>query len=374
MPSLINAFDPQDPAPDRPSASLLNRAPSIDAAQAPTPADAATFNVQAASDWIAQQRAISEARGLWGPDGPTPAGARDAGMQAAGALALATTGPVERPAGGFVAYHGSPHDFDAFDSSKIGTGEGYQTFGHGLYLADAEKTAQTYRDRLSDVNQFTNDQGPIVPKTAAEKTALAKFTELHADLGSPEEAMGRAYDYLKGAPLKALENWWSHGGITPDSAGHMYEVQVNADPARFLDWDKKVSQQPPEVQAALAPHVQNSINQGMTIGSDPLDFTGEEAYGAGQSVMPSFAYGPGGEDSSAAEMSATLNKAGIPGIRFLDAASRGSGTGTKNTVVFDPSILSIMRKYVVPAAMLSGTGHGLALGGSDSDSGDRTQQ
>ena len=31
-----------------------------------------------------------------------------------------------------IVYHGSPHQFDAFDSSKIGTGEGAQAYGHGL--------------------------------------------------------------------------------------------------------------------------------------------------------------------------------------------------------------------------------------------------
>ena len=38
-------------------------------------------------------------------------------------------------------WHGSPHKFDKFDSSKIGTGEGTQAYGHGLYLADAPEVA-----------------------------------------------------------------------------------------------------------------------------------------------------------------------------------------------------------------------------------------
>jgi len=29
------------------------------------------------------------------------------------------------------AYHGSPHDFERFDASKIGTGEGAQAYWHG---------------------------------------------------------------------------------------------------------------------------------------------------------------------------------------------------------------------------------------------------
>jgi hypothetical protein len=47
------------------------------------------------------------------------------------------------------AYHGSPHDFDEFDMSKIGTGEGAQAYGHGLYFAESEDVARGYRDALS---------------------------------------------------------------------------------------------------------------------------------------------------------------------------------------------------------------------------------
>jgi hypothetical protein len=47
------------------------------------------------------------------------------------------------------AYHGSPHDFDAFDLSKIGTGEGAQAYGHGLYFAENPDVARGYRDTLS---------------------------------------------------------------------------------------------------------------------------------------------------------------------------------------------------------------------------------
>lgn len=47
---------------------------------------------------------------------------------------------------GIIAYHGSPHSFDKFDLSKIGTGEGAQAYGHGLYFAESEPVARSYRD------------------------------------------------------------------------------------------------------------------------------------------------------------------------------------------------------------------------------------
>ena len=43
------------------------------------------------------------------------------------------------------AYHGSPHDFDKFSTENIGTGEGAQAYGHGLYFAEREGTAEAYK-------------------------------------------------------------------------------------------------------------------------------------------------------------------------------------------------------------------------------------
>jgi hypothetical protein len=56
-------------------------------------ADAWTANTKALGDEIARQRQISADQGLWGPNGITPAGARDAGMQMGHGLALASTAP-----------------------------------------------------------------------------------------------------------------------------------------------------------------------------------------------------------------------------------------------------------------------------------------
>lgn len=65
---------------------------------------------------------------------------------------LAKAGQVVRDAAeaeGILAYHGSPHDFDKFSTSAIGTGEGAQVYGRGLYFAQKKGVAQSYRDALS---------------------------------------------------------------------------------------------------------------------------------------------------------------------------------------------------------------------------------
>ena len=49
-----------------------------------------------------------------------------------------------------MAFHGSPHSFDKFTTEKIGTGEGAQAFGWGLYFTDLESIARNYAKVLSN--------------------------------------------------------------------------------------------------------------------------------------------------------------------------------------------------------------------------------
>src|SRR5690606_34108278 len=64
------------------------------------------------------------------------------GLTAAGAIPGVGDAVAKAGKKGIRAFHGSPHDFDRFDISKIGTGEGAQAYGHGLYFADKEEVAK----------------------------------------------------------------------------------------------------------------------------------------------------------------------------------------------------------------------------------------
>src|SRR5512139_873784 len=74
---------------------------------------------------------------------------------AADLAGLVTSGSFVAPAMkdaagmGIRAYHGSPYDFNKFDLSKVGTGEGAQAYGHGLYFAENPAVAQEYKKNLS---------------------------------------------------------------------------------------------------------------------------------------------------------------------------------------------------------------------------------
>ena len=57
------------------------------------------------------------------------------------------------------AWHGSPHDFDKFDLGAIGTGEGNQAHGWGLYFAKDKKVSDLYRRELSLIHDV--DKGTL---------------------------------------------------------------------------------------------------------------------------------------------------------------------------------------------------------------------
>ena len=84
-----------------------------------------------------------------GPIGKVAAaGVAPLAMMAARGGDLAATRRAMGPMGkelGATVYHGSPHRFDKFDLSKIGTGEGAQKYGHGLYFADSRDVARSYQ-------------------------------------------------------------------------------------------------------------------------------------------------------------------------------------------------------------------------------------
>ena len=81
------------------------------------------------------------------------------------------------------AYHGSPHDFDKFSMDKIGSGEGNQTYGHGLYFAENEAVARSYRDALakSDGSRVRPDSEAISKFSSQwdEVNRLLRETDIH---------------------------------------------------------------------------------------------------------------------------------------------------------------------------------------------------
>jgi len=285
---------------------------------------------------------------------------------------------------GIIAYHGSPHSFDKFDMSKIGTGEGAQAYGHGLYFAEAEDVAKTYRDMLSDQPQALPDIGwqQRMDWTEAQDEAYTladkALEELQIDImqgGSSRPDWSRVTDKVRrlaprgkedeiAGALDDLANKYGWKEFVNKNPGSMYQVKINARPDELLDWDKPLSEQPKAVREALhsQPEVQQRISDASKIlGPKAADMKGESAYAALTGWRRGAQLSPSSEVSAA--VSQTLKQAGVKGIRYKDAGSRGVDGGTYNYVVFDDSLISILKKYGIP--MTAGAGGAVMVAGQD---------
>lgn len=85
-------------------------------------------------------------------------------------------------------WHGTPHDFDHFDHSKMGTGEGNQTFGWGTYLT-GDKNSGVYYATLR--RSSFNPSAPI-PIEKSEVLKLGMVLEHRAKVRSAEQALANA--------------------------------------------------------------------------------------------------------------------------------------------------------------------------------------
>jgi hypothetical protein len=307
---------------------------------------------------------------------------------------LKGAGPMPTPiAAEIQAYHGSPHDFEKFLLEKIGTGEGAQAYGHGLYFAENPAVAEEYKRNLTDYAVKVGDKAYSAQDTLSDPVAraaralanhggdvdLAKRELWDASLGSYTK--DRA-DFLHQA-LKSVDDVVAKGGAQK-LTGRMYEVSIKADPDQFLDWDKPLSQQPPKVQAKLkalgveigsvkyptlkqarqlfqSPRVladaradigtRDVMNQGFRYvqADDEAGFRawfdqhgGSLSPGRHQDVTGSEAlqnlavknWDPAVGNMTAAQKAAAerLRDAGIPGVRYADQGSRGAVAQDRHTL------------------------------------------
>jgi hypothetical protein len=298
---------------------------------------------------------------------------------------------VDEADGGLIAYHGSPHTFDKFSMDKIGTGEGAQAYGHGLYFAEAEDVAKTYRDMLSDQPQAL----PAIPWqqrmdwTEAQDNAYTladnALEELQIDImqgGSTRPDWSRLTDRVRqiaprgkedeiASALDELANRYGWKDFVNRNPGSMYQVRLRVKPDELLDWDKPLSEQPKAVQEKLSGlGFKYNAAEMRKFDDALLDALTTDAPAAPLPPQPSnpmgsyIARGDGLFDGPAQIKKAEqLKAAGIKGIRYKDAVSRGAEGGTYNYVIFDDSLITILKRYGIP--MTAAAGGGMMVMGQD---------
>lgn len=247
------------------------------------------------------------------------------------------SGPLSFAPAGITAWHGSPHTFTKFDSSKIGNGEGAQAYGHGMYFAESPEVAKQYQKQVSSDYLTTKTGELFQPSTLKHLNvrSMAARGDLDGAIAKAQAAAAgnSPVAALAADDLRQLNRLKAAGGATP-ATGNVYKVDIDDNAvARMLDWDKPVSQQSPEVKKALA-------------GFYPPHMTGQQIYEewAAESVRVR------GAGANHNEYAANLARQfGIPGARYLDEGSRGAGKGTSNFVVFpgeDAAVKTLERNGV----------------------------
>jgi hypothetical protein len=244
--------------------------------------------------------------------------------------------------------------------------------GGGYPSADTDLAAKKVADAMGP----NSDPANVIASEANKYRYQAQ--QMRAKIDNQPTAVREANERLAASFERIADDIEK---LNPDdfqlNSGRMYELNINANPEDFLDWDKPLSEQP-NVLSRLGYSIMDEdaihaeatrIMEAMPGGAwmnDPaskaridelqamLDRkapsgTGQDFYRGGSSddvtgILSQMGYG------DPAARSQELREAGIPGIRYLDAGSRGAGDGSRNYVIFDENLIEIVRKYGIAGA------------------------
>lgn len=294
-----------------------------------------------------------------------------AGGDIASAVAKILAGGAALPMLGKIVFHGSPHKFSKFDHAMMGSGEGAQAYGWGTYLADNPQVALDYKRKgqqgIGSISLYHGQELPI--EAWDEIGPIMRKHDIPGDISPNQTQSGMVREMLDsyGGRMSAGEKAVLEKYALPE--GSLYEVDIPDDQiAKMLDWDAPLSEQKSlvrrlghEKQVSRYLEIDDRLSELMNsggldspewerltaeaqnirrdIGYSPLE-TGEDLYrrfsNEGGSPLPNEA----GQQAA----SEALNQLGIPGIKYWDGGSRAAGDGTRNYVVFDEDIMTIIKR------------------------------
>ena len=151
------------------------------------------------------------------------------------------------------AYHGSPHSFDRFSTDYIGTGEGNQTFGWGLYFTNAQNIAEGYASKLVR-RQLPESEQFIVTYDSARKVAEKDLAEIENLLNkNPESTQGKidwlaatrgsySEEWLRGTANAFHRSFEEHVNSTYERTRSVYETNLNTVKNRLENLKKKYNE------------------------------------------------------------------------------------------------------------------------------------
>jgi hypothetical protein len=319
------------------------------------------------------------------------------GVALAGDVAQQTIPRLLAPGKEITTYHGTPHTFaptqssplGEFDLGKMGTGEGAQTYGRGMYLTEDPEIGDWYRRQYSE-NLYDYPEGAMAwreknfpgsdppggdyrriykfeveeaSRIAAER-AMEPFIRADSPKGLREVQLSEnrktaedAASWVAGEIRKgtrpedilkyvgnhpnvnyvrmleaAIEPW---KGLT-EVGGSLYEVGLQAHPEELLDLNKPLSEQSSQVQTTL-----NEMFPDLKSPDSPL--RGRPIYGSGLEVEYPVREDLFSNPESTLYTAATdlLSSRGVPGAQYT-----GRSSGARDYTIWDPRRLSIIKKLM----------------------------
>ncbi|HBF39769.1 MAG TPA: hypothetical protein DDW50_20955 [Firmicutes bacterium] len=253
------------------------------------------------------------------------------------------------------AWHGSPHDFEKFMLDHIGSGEGQQAYGWGLYFAGKKEIADWYREELSQDHNFPDYEkyfDDFYDKHFDEANKLISTYERNrnsdnGDLGGHlgaflAEVVDTSKEYIKqhydidDSLIKFIKD----NVKSPESSkGKLFEVSLTPNEEDFLDWDKSLTDQSDKVKKGI----QSIASEYPSLFKNYDSMTGEDLY----TKLVDYYINEKDlfEEEAKEKASKYLNLHDIPGIKYLDATSRKDGEGSHNYVIFDNNAVKVINKY-----------------------------
>jgi hypothetical protein len=240
-------------------------------------------------------------------------------------------------------------------TQKIGTGEGAQAYGYGIYSAERRAVAEGYAKKLARLNdkifvdnkeitdefeagkaraiKLIKDSGESLESYIKIKNVFFKYQKNRLGLtkrSNPSE-LARRKAYL--AKEKRLARKFYNKEIRlEEGSGHLYKLSI-PDADELLDWDKPLSEQ----TEAVIKHLYKLVADKGFDSDEVFVMTGEYFYGWLDEQE--------GSPQAASEL---LKEYGIKGIQYLDGGSRADGEGTHNYVVFADEDIEIAEMLFQP--------------------------
>ena len=254
-------------------------------------------------------------------------------------------------------WHGSGAEFEAFDHSHIGEGEGAQAYGWGTYATEVEGIGKTYAEDTNN-KLFRSKFGSYYLQKLREalnngrsfESEKQRLLDSHSEMYNKAKEKGSGYndfihDYEKLGELKENDL----------PSRHLYTVEITDDNGKnYLDWDKSLAKEELEkvIDAIMASPedalkmlrrapVRGSIDEALDKYADNPDSLNKEAlkrmltkYLNGMQF--GYVYKEIADVIGKEQTSKLLSGIGFVGIKYpADSMRGGRADGAKNYVIFN---------------------------------------